>query len=112
MKRFYRICNIKTKQGLWYNTSGEFTGLIHNKFSFCSNKDLKMDFDESIMGYMSATDNLEELYQWFSKEDILELQKHNYFIHVYETDDYKFYERFQHFIINQSKLKLVRLIDI
>ena len=31
MKRFYRVSNVETQQGLWYNFNGEFTGLIHNE---------------------------------------------------------------------------------
>jgi len=106
-KRFYRVCNTDTKQGLWYDFKGNFTGLIHNKFNFCKNNTLEMKFDPEIVGYLSATDSLDTLYQWFTKEDIIELQNHNYFIHIYETDDYKFYERFQHLIINQNNSKLI-----
>ena len=42
MTKFYRVCNISTKQGLWYDTQGEFTGLIHGDFNFCLNNQLKM----------------------------------------------------------------------
>jgi hypothetical protein len=34
-----------------------------------------MDFDVELVGWLSATDNLEELFNWFTKEDIVELQK-------------------------------------
>jgi len=73
MKTFYRVSNTDTQQGLWYNFSGEFTGLIHNKFDFCLHKELKMDFDEELVGYLSATDSLETLWQWFPKDDIIKL---------------------------------------
>lgn len=112
MKTFYRVSNTETQQGLWYNFDGNFTGLIHNEFNFCLHKDLKMDFDEELVGYLSATESLETLYQWFPKEDIIKLQEHGYYIHVYETDDHKFYERFQHQVINQSKSKLVKQIKL
>ena len=69
-----------------------------------------MDFDDELKGYLSATDSLETLYEWFPKEDILNLQKVGYFIHIYETDDFKFYERFQHLVINQSKSKLIEKV--
>ena len=45
MKTFYRVCNTKTRQGLWYNQKGEFTGLIHNKFNFCQNSKLEIYFN-------------------------------------------------------------------
>lgn len=112
MKTFYRVCNTKTQQSLWYDFSGQFTGLIHDKFNFCVNTTLKMDFDPELSGYLSATDSLESLYHWFPKEDILALQKHDYFIHVYQTNDFKFYERFQHLVINQSKSLLLNTITL
>lgn len=112
MKKFYRVANTKTKQGLWYDYSGEFTGLIHNKFNFCLNTDLKMDFDEEISGYLSATDTLEDLFKWFTKEDILKLQNFGYSIHVYETEDYKWYDKFSHWVISQENSKLINQIKI
>lgn len=59
--KFYRVCHKETLQGLWYDYKGQFTGLIHNDFNFCANKDLEMDFDPEIVGWLSATDTLENL---------------------------------------------------
>lgn len=101
-KTFFRVCNRETLQGLWYAFDGEFTGLIHNEFSFCLNTKLEMDFDPELVGWLSATDSLETLYNWFTEEDILKLQEKGWFIHEFEATDYKFYERFQHLIINQE----------
>lgn len=109
MKTFYRVCNTETQQGLWYNFNGGFAGSIH-QFDFCKNNSLRMDYDEELVGYLSATDSLESLYGWFPIKDIKELQKHNYFIHEYECDDFKFYARFQHLVINQEKAKLIKKI--
>ena len=112
MKEFYRVCNIETQQGLWYQFDGNFTGLIHDKFNFCLHKDLKMDYDEELVGWLSATESLSILYQWFPKDDIIKLQEHNYFIHLYETEEFKFYDRFQHQVINQSKSKLIATMKL
>jgi len=87
MKKFYRVANITTGQGLWYDFTGSFTGYIHTAFNFCQNNELKMDFDEELVGWLSATPDLESLYSWFPVEDIVELQKHGWFIHVYETNE-------------------------
>lgn len=111
-KVFYRVCNKDTLQGLWYAYNGDFTGLIHNEFDFCVNKELKMDFDPELVGWLSATDSLETLYNWFSKEDILKLQENNWFIHKFEANDYKFYERFQHLIINQETSSVIKIIKL
>ena len=105
---FFRICSPETEQGLWYHFDGTFSGLIHNKFDFCKNTDLKMDFDPELVGWLSATKTLDELYNWFTVEDIQELQKHGWFVHEYETEVSKFYDRFQHFVICQHTSKIVK----
>lgn len=109
-KIFYRVSNHETQQGLWYAQDGNFTGLIHNELSFCKNSELKMDFDETLCGWLSAATSMEDLYNWFSHEDILSLQKHGFFIHEFEAVDYWFYDRFQHFVINQATSKVVKQI--
>lgn len=109
---YFRVCHRDTLQGLWYTYNGEFTGLIHNEFSFCTNRDLEMEFDESIVGWLSATDTLDSLWRWFSKEDIIKLQEHGWYIHEFHTEDVKFYERFQHLIIKQDTSRVVRIIEI
>lgn len=108
--KFYRVSNIVTQQGLWYDIDGNFTGLIHDRFNFCLNNALPMDFDQELVGYLSATPSLDTLYKWFTKDDIIELQKHDYYIHVYESDDYKFYERFQHDVISKENSLLIERI--
>jgi len=110
MKTFYRVNHEQTKQGLWYKFEGEFSGLIHNEFKFCTNNELRMDFDEELVGWLSAVDSLEKLYQWFSIEDIKKLQEHGWFIHAFETSNYKFYERFQHDIMCQRDSILTQKI--
>ena len=112
MTKFYRVCNVNTKQGLWYDTQGEFTGLIHGDFNFCLNSQLKMDYDPELVGWLSATDSLDTLYKWFTIDDIKELQKRDWFIHVYESEDVKFYERFQHLIIKQETSKFIGIIKL
>lgn len=102
MKSFFRVCNNQSKQGLWYNFDGSFSGLIHTKFDFCQNSTLRMDFDPSLIGWLSATPTIEDLWQWFSKEDIAKLEGHGWFITEYLTDTYWFYEPFAHYVISQE----------
>lgn len=111
-KEFFRVCNLDSKQGLWYDHQGNFTGNIHNKFNFCTNCNLEMEFDSLLVNYLSATPELESLYQWFTKDDILKLQEYNYFIHKYKTIDYKFYEKFNHWVINKDKSIIVEKITL
>lgn len=110
--KFYRVCNPEQAQGLWYSFDGEFTGLIHDRFKFCLNNELRMDFDEDIVGYLSAVPDLGILWQWFTEDDVRELQKHGWFIHEYESEDYWFYERFQHHVIHKEKSIIIRKIEI
>jgi len=109
---FYRVCHIETLQGLWYDYKGNFTGFIHDRLKFCKNNELKMDFDDEIVGWLSATDSLETLFHWFTVEDIKQLQKHGWFIHVFVAEDIKFYERFQHQIIKQDTSRLLKVLNI
>jgi hypothetical protein len=92
MKKYYRICHRETLQGLWYDFNGNFTGLIHDKFTFCMNTKLEMEFDETIVGWLSAVGELDELFQWFSHDDIRQLQKHGWYIHEFESDEVMFYD--------------------
>lgn len=111
-KTYYRVCHKDTLQGLWYAFNGKFTGLIHTEFNFCLNTDLAMDFDEKIVGWLSATDSLEALWAWFTEEDIKKLQEHGWFIHEFHAEDVKFYSRFHHQIIKQDTSKVIKLIKI
>lgn len=111
-RRFYRTCNTESKRGLWYNYDGTFSGIIHDDFKFCTNSDLKMEFDPKLVGWLSTCDTLEGVYQWFSKESIIELQKRGWYIHEFEATQYRFYDRFQHHIIKQDTSKLIRKIII
>lgn len=109
-KEFYRVANNITGQGLWYDQLGNFTGLIHDKFNFCMNKDLPMPFDKEIVGWLSVTDVYDNLFLWFSKEDILKLQEHGYSITVYEAEKYKEYQN--HHIICQQTSKMIKQISL
>lgn len=109
-KTFYRVSNVDTEQGLWYDFKGNFTGLIHSEFDFCQNSTLKMPFDEELVGYLSAVEDLEDLWQWFSKEDIKKLQENGFFIHEYEATEYKFYVDFKHTVIKQETSILTKRI--
>ena len=69
-----------------------------------------MEFDPDLVGWLSATETLEDLYKWFSKEDILELQTHGWFVFEYEAEHFKFYDKFQHYVICQKTSKAKKLI--
>jgi hypothetical protein len=109
-KLFYRIAHESNEQGLWYDSKGKFTGLIHNKFTFCKNTALPMPFDEEIVGWLSATDCMEELFQWFTIEDIKKLQEFGYYITIYEADKFRQYRN--HLVICQETSKVKERLKI
>lgn len=106
-KLFFRVGNTATNQGLWYDQEGNFTGLIHNELNFCSCSEVLMNFDEEVSGYLSCTESLEDLYIWFSKEDLKSLKEHGYEIYLYSSEDYTYYDRFEHYLINQKTSKII-----
>jgi len=109
-KTFYRVCNQDTKQGLWYDQQGVFTGLIHNKFSFCANANLQMPFDSDIVGWLSATKSLKELFAWFTESDISRLEKSGFFIYEYTATEFKEYQN--HWVISQKTSVPIRKIEL
>lgn len=114
-KVFYRVCNENTLRGLWYDYNGKFTGIIHEDFNFCKHKDLQMEYDPELVGWLSATDTLDKLFEWFPPSDILRLQQEGWFLHKFVATDFKFYDRFQHLVINQETSKAIEklvLVDV
>ena len=67
MKKFYRVENPTTENGLWYDKDGCFTGVIHKmEFSNLQNHDLPMPYNSEIVNYLSVAESLEDLDKWFN----------------------------------------------
>lgn len=109
-KLFYRLEDKVTHQGLWYDFKGEFTGLIHDKFAFCMNSQLPMPFDIKLVGWLSATETLDELFNWFSKEDIQNLEEYGYRVAIYQASEYRYHNN--HWIINKDSSRLVEQLSL
>ncbi len=107
MATYYRIGSLNTAQSLWYDQNGNFTGSIHDKYTFCRCTSLEMPFDSTLTGWLSATESIEELLAWFPVEDILRLEQEGFRICIYEATDVKFYEPFQHNVISQATSVLI-----
>lgn len=110
LKIFFRVANPTTQQGLWYDFKGKFTGLIHNKFSFCENSKLEMPFNPELTGWLSATNSIEDLFYWFTPLDILRLQSYGYYVVSYSATDYKKYNN--HWLINQKTSEFIRTMPL
>lgn len=97
-KLFYRI-GTDSKEGLWYNKDGTFSGIIHNEFTWLNASSLQMPHEPQLVGYLSVADSLEHLYQWFTKDEILKLQNMGFSIFEYDATDWKFYDLYKHNVI-------------
>lgn len=113
-KIFYRVANVESNQGLWYDWDGKFTGLIHHRFDFCKNNELPMPYDKKLKGWISATDELEQLWFWFTKEDVYKLQEFGWYAYVYQTEKWKYYDyndEVTHTVIDQqTSTPILRII--
>lgn len=107
MKKTYYRVEADDKKGLWYDKEGNYTGLIHSKFNFCNSSDLKMPFDKELIGWISVATSLDNLFEWFNKKEILKLQKYGFKILMYEAEEIKKYDKFNHFVIKQDTAKIV-----
>ena len=87
-----------------------FTGLIHDKFDFCTSNQLQMPFDPEIVGWLSATETIDELFNWFNKKDIEKLEKHGYSITLYAASEYKYHNN--HWVIKQNNSRLVKCLPL
>jgi hypothetical protein len=108
VKEFYRVGNLNSRQGLWYDMDGNFTGLIHGKYNFCKNNHIQMPYNKEVVGYLSACETIEQLKVWFDDEDIARLKPFGYWIMKYESSYYKKYNG--HYLINQISSRLIDLV--
>jgi hypothetical protein len=108
-KTFYRV-GTDSKEGLWYNQDGEFTGLIHTEFKWVNASNLIMPFEQELVGYISVADSLQHLYQWFSEDELIKLRKIGFKIFEYEATDYKFYDLYKHNVICQKTSVITGLL--
>lgn len=101
-KTFFRVGK-EDCSGLWYDQQGEFHGLIH-KLDL-SNKDLQMPYDKEIVGWLSASDSMEDMLKWFNHDDIKLIEPLGYKVLEYKTRSYKMHGG--HFVINQKESLLI-----
>lgn len=105
-KVFYRVGTVFGHQGLWYDRDGNFTGLIHSKFQHLKSSQLEMPFDPVVVGYLSATQTLPDLHEWFSEWCIEQLRPHGFAVLEYIAFDYKSVGT--HWLINKETSALNR----
>ncbi len=115
----FRIENPDTMHGMWYEKDGTFNPFI-NKLTEGISKDLPMDFDPAHkkggLDWYSAGKSVENMNQWFSPLDALELHQNNYKLFKFEVKQYQMREMECLFtregIIKQEQIPLDVIWDI
>lgn len=89
----YRVEDGNTGDGIWYNTKREQTNFIKTiPNAKCA--DLPMPFhphlyNQNGLAWFSATDKLEEIPNWCSLQDLVEMAKRNYHLYAYTVSRYR-----------------------
>ena len=88
----FRVENPLTKQGLWYREDGGFNPYIKTLTNAIS-KDLPMDFDPAFkaegLNWISGCDNLPDMQNWFSSQDLKELEARGYGLYQFFVSRYR-----------------------
>jgi len=101
MHTLYRVGS-PTGQGLWYEADGEFNPLIKT-LSNAKCRDMPMGHDPDLVGgWISATDSLPGLSDWFSHEDALELKERGYTLQEFVVTEYRTAERYPHAVFQRE----------
>jgi hypothetical protein len=59
--------------------------------------------EPAVTGWLSATDTLKELFNWFTEDDIKKLEQYGYELTIYEATEFKFHNN--HWLIKQESSK-------
>ena len=110
MKRiFYRV-GTTDQSGMWYDNKGKFHGAMNSPaFKMLKCNKVEMPFCKETVGYLSAAESIEELENWFTKEDMKILEPLGFKILHYEVTDYKWHKVNNHWLINKKSSKLINL---
>jgi hypothetical protein len=101
IKTFYRMSKIDCNSSFWYDFNGNFTNIIQSDaLSFLNAKNIPMPYNADVLGYLSGCDTLVNLYNWFTHEEMLRLQKMEYALYKYQSSDYRHVGT--HFIFNKE----------
>lgn len=92
MAKLFRVENPLTKQGLWYREDGTFNPFIKTLTNAIS-RDLPMGFDPEFkvdgLDWISGCDNLPDMRNWFSTQDLTELHGLGYDLYEFKVERYR-----------------------
>jgi len=110
----YRIENPKDKGGMWYDGEGNFNPTIHLLCPNAIAKDFPMGFcdDHQREGkrWQSAGKNIENMNQWFSREDAENLVANGF--HLYKFEVTEWYEKEMEILFTREGVVAVEIIPI
>lgn len=89
----YRIENLVTEVGLWYNQQRELEPMI-KQLDNAKCRDLPMPFDPSVYAaqntaWYSGTDSIEQMQDWLDWKDLKELKHLGYHLYEYDVREYR-----------------------
>ena len=91
-RKVYRIEVPNGKNGMWYNENGEYEPTIHKLCPNAIAKDFPMDYNpihrKDGKVWQSSGKNVENLNQWFSREDAENLVNNGFILFEFEVTDY------------------------
>lgn len=102
--KIWRIENEETMVGMWYDKNGVPTNYIHSIDGI--SKDLPMDKDvehyrQQGKEWYSGCSRKEDMFHWFSKDDITALNQDGYKLYEFEADEF-IEEEFQTIFTRES----------
>jgi hypothetical protein len=72
-----------------------------------------MDFNnECTGGFLSCTDTLDNLFNWFSRKEIQQLEEAGYKVCVFNAKESKFHDKYKHFLFKEEGSILVAQINL
>jgi hypothetical protein len=84
----FRLENIESNHGMWYNKNGDFDPFI-TRLTEGKSADLPMGYNPRYrtegLEWFSGTDNIEDMKHWFSERDALELFQNGYKLYVFDA---------------------------
>lgn len=89
----YRIENLVTEVGLWYNQECQLEPMI-KQLDNAKCRDLPMPFDPEIYAaqdtaWYSGTDSIAQMQGWLDWKDLVELQHLGYHLYEYDVREYR-----------------------
>lgn len=85
-KFFYRIGHSDPGKGLWYDKNGKWTGFAVEKYNLRAGA-IPMEYDPLIRNWISVTDTIHKLDNWFTLDEMKVLAADGYDIIIFSLNE-------------------------